>query len=288
MAETVVVACPTCGKKYKVGVEKLGKNFKCTGCQNPFVASVEPPVAPPPEIEAAVEEQTGSPPPMPPVSMGAIPQGSGETSGKPKTSGMAIASLICGILFCIPLASLLALIFGIIGINQTKENRAGGRGLAITGTVLGGLGLLLIPLSIAILLPALNQARFMATRIKSMANMKMIDMSIMQYQNTYQAYPPDLATLWKNDPSLNGMTFVNPATSDTPAASFSQLTTGGHLSYVYVGANTDTKNANAVLMYEDPAEQIGGGINILSADGSVVWHTTADAQKIIHSVAATP
>jgi flagellar basal body rod protein FlgC len=51
---------------------------------------------------------------------------------------MAIAGLICA--FFIPL---LGLIFSIIGINQTKDNKRGGRGLAIAGLIISAIGMLL-------------------------------------------------------------------------------------------------------------------------------------------------
>jgi len=280
MAETTVVACPTCGKKFRVGIEKLGKTFKCTGCQNRFVASDQEPEVEPEPMEAPV-----APPPvpqMPPV----VPFNPAYTGGPPKTSGMAIASLICGILFCIPLASLLALIFGIIGINQTKPGQARGRGLAITGTVLGGLGLLLIPLSIAIMLPALNRAREVANRARCAFNMKQIAMSLIQYQNDYAgANPPDLATLWKTEKNLTGSMFVCPSSSDTPAADFTQLDAGGHCSYVYVGANAKQADDTAVILYEKNTDHAGDGTNILFGNGSVSWHSAADAQRIISSPA---
>jgi len=57
--------------------------------------------------------------------------------GEKRTSGMAIASLILGILG----VSLLAIIFGAIGINQTgKDPNLKGRGMAVAGLVLGILG----------------------------------------------------------------------------------------------------------------------------------------------------
>lgn len=64
----------------------------------------------------------------------------------PRTNGLAVASLVLGIvgvLLCFfVLPSLLAVVFGLIGINQTKNNPAqGGRGMAIAGLVLGGVGL---------------------------------------------------------------------------------------------------------------------------------------------------
>jgi hypothetical protein len=56
-----------------------------------------------------------------------------------RTSGLAIASLVLGILsvFFSPLG-ILAIIFGGVAISQTgKDTTLGGRGMAITGLVLG-------------------------------------------------------------------------------------------------------------------------------------------------------
>jgi hypothetical protein len=61
----------------------------------------------------------------------------------PRTSGAAIASLILGIIGCLPLVtSILAVILGIIGIRKTADPRYTGRGLAIAGLILGIIGLL--------------------------------------------------------------------------------------------------------------------------------------------------
>jgi uncharacterized membrane protein YvbJ len=57
---------------------------------------------------------------------------------KERTSGMAVASLILGILGI----SILAIIFGAIGISQTnKDPNLKGKGLAIAGLVLGIIGM---------------------------------------------------------------------------------------------------------------------------------------------------
>ena len=63
----------------------------------------------------------------------------------PRTSGAAVTSLICGLLGCLPvlITSILAVIFGIIGIRTTRDPRYTGRGLAIAGLVLGIIGLLI-------------------------------------------------------------------------------------------------------------------------------------------------
>jgi len=59
-----------------------------------------------------------------------------------KTSGLAIASMVLGIVWLGWLGSLLAVIFGHIALSQTKDGRAGGRGMAIAGLVLGYVGVL--------------------------------------------------------------------------------------------------------------------------------------------------
>jgi hypothetical protein len=56
-----------------------------------------------------------------------------------RTSGMAIAALVLGILGI----SILAIIFGAIGINQTgKDPSLKGKGMAVAGLVLGILGMI--------------------------------------------------------------------------------------------------------------------------------------------------
>ncbi|WP_243225780.1 DUF4190 domain-containing protein [Microbacterium sp. CIAB417] len=75
-------------------------------------------------------------------------------------SGLAIASLICGIAglvlaaFLVPLiASVVAIITGHMGLNQIKRNPAlGGKGLAITGLVLGYIGVAFLVLFVGIML----------------------------------------------------------------------------------------------------------------------------------------
>jgi hypothetical protein len=59
------------------------------------------------------------------------------------TSGMAVASLVLGILWLGGLGALLAVIFGGVGLKQTQDGRTGGRGMAIAGLVLGIVGLFL-------------------------------------------------------------------------------------------------------------------------------------------------
>jgi hypothetical protein len=59
-----------------------------------------------------------------------------------RTNGAAIASLIFGVLGCIPiLGPLLAIVFGFVGVRKARDPNVGGKGLAIAGIILGVLWL---------------------------------------------------------------------------------------------------------------------------------------------------
>jgi hypothetical protein len=69
------------------------------------------------------------------------------------TNGMAIASLVLGIIWLYWIGSVLAVIFGHIALSQLNKSdgRQGGRGLAIAGLVLGYLGVAIFVLFIVVL-----------------------------------------------------------------------------------------------------------------------------------------
>jgi len=74
-------------------------------------------------------------------------------SGLPRqaeTSGKAIGSLVCGLLFFFPPSAILAVIMGHLSLSEIRRSagRLGGRGVAIAGLVLGYAGLSFIPVLI--------------------------------------------------------------------------------------------------------------------------------------------
>lgn len=88
-----------------------------------------------------MSQQYPPPPGQMPPNYGAPQPGYGVPATR--TSGAAIASLICGILGCIPvITSLLAIILGFVGLGATSKPGVTGRGLAIGGLLLGILGVL--------------------------------------------------------------------------------------------------------------------------------------------------
>src|SRR5688572_5443988 len=83
-----------------------------------------------------------------------------------KTSGMAIASLVCGSLglFCGGLTAVIGIILGIVSLVRINrsEGRLGGQGMAIAGLCVSGVIGLIMP---ALLLPALVKAKARAQTI---------------------------------------------------------------------------------------------------------------------------
>src|SRR3954447_26148954 len=73
--------------------------------------------------------------------------------GQPKTNGLAIVSLVTGILgaiFCF-IVAIVGIVLRIVALNQIKNSTGmqSGRGLAIAGIVVGSLGIVVVILLIA-------------------------------------------------------------------------------------------------------------------------------------------
>ena len=68
------------------------------------------------------------------------------------TNGMAIASMVLGIVWVYWIGSILALIFGYLALSEIRKSKQAGEGMAIAGIVLGWIGvgiLVIVLLSIA-------------------------------------------------------------------------------------------------------------------------------------------
>jgi len=119
---------------------------------------------------------------------------------KPKLSGMALASMILGIV-SIPLVcamglgallGIVAVILGSIALFAIGKNprRYGGKGFAIAGIATGGAGILWAPLALALLLPSLGQARSKARSVACLSNLKSLSLAAYMYQNDFSGYYP--------------------------------------------------------------------------------------------------
>jgi hypothetical protein len=144
-----------------------------TAAPPPRSAQYPPPAAAPPppnpygSAQQAYSPQGAFPPqatyppqgayPPPPAPYGA-PAGYGYYAQAQRTNGMAIASMVLGIIWIYWIGSILALVFGYIAKKQISESRGtqGGGGMATAGIVLGwvGIGILIVVIVIAIIAAA--------------------------------------------------------------------------------------------------------------------------------------
>lgn len=103
-------------------------------------------VPPPPAFSPLPGAYAPPPPPVHPPPSG--------YPAPPGTNGLAVASLVLGIIWLYWIGSLLAVIFGHVAKSQIDRSGGtqGGRGLATAGIVLGwvGLGILVVFVTVAI------------------------------------------------------------------------------------------------------------------------------------------
>lgn len=127
-----------------------------------------------------------------------------------QTSGLAVASLICGCLFFCLITPILAVIFGHLALSQIKRSggQIKGQGLAIAGLVLGYCSVIPIILIIAaIAIPNLLRARITANESSAAAAVHSLNTAEISYLTTYadKGYTCELSELQKDqliDPTL--------------------------------------------------------------------------------------
>jgi hypothetical protein len=131
------------------------------------------------------------------------PAGAPDFSARPgavpsQTSGMAVASLVLGLLglFSAGLLALVGLILGIVGLRQIgrSEERLQGQGVAVAGIVVSGLVLavmfLFLPIFAAILFPVFAQAREKARATVCMTHLRQLGMAMSMYTEDYDGHWP--------------------------------------------------------------------------------------------------
>src|SRR3954470_7416960 len=194
--------CPFCGQHYSLTPQQVpqyaGQTIECSVCKRPFTV--------PAQLTASMETAEATPAVPYAQQYAAQPQQTPAWAQPayaapmvaPPNSGLAIASLICGLLFFIPfIPGILGVVFGIIGINQTRGGRAGGRGLALAGLICGALSVLfwgscfLAPL--AGFNRAVRQAQQTAKQVQCSSNLQQIGAALAMYASSNNGkYPAKL------------------------------------------------------------------------------------------------
>jgi prepilin-type processing-associated H-X9-DG protein len=121
---------------------------------------------------------------------------------KPRTDGMATASLVLGIIgvgTCLP--AIVGLILGIVSLRRIgrSHGRLAGQGLAIAGIAVSGFAVLVsafVIMMAAIVFPVFGRASGKAKQVSCLANMKQVTLAILIYasDNDDRTPPPDTWT----------------------------------------------------------------------------------------------
>jgi prepilin-type processing-associated H-X9-DG protein len=157
--------------------------------------------------------------------------------------------------------------------------------LLLLGLILGLLGVMAMPLQM--------RGHDGSPRVACASHMRQIGTAILLYANANQGRYPDRLERLLFAPGLPAKMLVCPVAGDdcargpTTQAVADALTSGGHLSYVYVGAGlTKGCDQDTVALYEPPANHRGMGMNVLFADGHVAILRAAEAREIADRIAA--
>ena len=146
----------------------------------------------------------GSAAPAPPMPVGTLPaqQMPMYASQPARTSGLAIASLVLGLLglFSAGLAGLPAVICGHLSLGRIKRSGGAlaGRGMAIAGLITGYLGICVFGLAMAagMALPVFNKVSEKGKATKSLAQAKQIGLACKHYAGDHDGnFPPTLDDL---------------------------------------------------------------------------------------------
>ena len=139
------------------------------------------------------------------------------------TSGLAIGSLVCGILgfFTLGLAGIIAVVLGHMSLSRIKcsAGALGGKGMAIAGLIMGYFGFCLIGLAIlaSLAVPAFNSVQRQGNQMKVVVNAKQILLATKQYSSEHNGnLPPDIETLYREGILDDRRLLEFPGATDTP------------------------------------------------------------------------
>jgi type IV pilus assembly protein PilA len=189
-----------------------------------------------------------APPAMPPGQPFAQPP----FAGPVESSGKAIASLVCGILFFFFPTAIVAIVLGHLALSDIRKaaGRLTGRGMAIAGLVLGYMGVAVIPFVLivaAIAIPNLLRARMAANEATAVESLHIINTTNVTYASTFSnGYAPSLA-------ALGGPVGTTQASCDHALLIDPGLASGQKNGYVFTYAPLPPANGSAPALSPEAA-----------------------------------
>lgn len=200
------------------------------------------PVSQVPELAGALKKS--SPPP--------IPASAFSPPNKAKTSGLAVTSLVLGILgfFSCGVTALVGLIFGIIALVKVSNSKGAlrGKSIALAGTIISAVFLVMIPFFAALLLPALAAAKAKAQEINCINNEKQLALAVRIYSSSNTNHFPPAAT-WCDA--------IKPSVGSDRVFKCPAANPNSRCDYAYNakldGADANSVNPQTVMIFESDA-----------------------------------
>jgi hypothetical protein len=214
--ETVTVKCPQCGALGTVSQSQVGQQVSCGKCGAIF----------------AIGSVGMVPPPLPSFApQGLACQGCGKALGggdtfcpgcgrpvssmpspgiapEAPTPGLAVASLILGILGCFGITAIIGLILGVVALNQINRSRGrlGGQGMAVAGIVVSSVLLVFCLFYGGLLIPRLMGAARQAKESTLRANLLRLRSAVAAFQADTGVYPARLEDVVATTAPATGIT----------------------------------------------------------------------------------
>ncbi len=186
-------------------------------------------------------------------------------SGPVRTSRLAIACLVCGILGFLCLPAVASVVLGIMALVKISQSRGQlrGQGLAIAGLCLAGVMMLAI-VPAGMLLPALAKAKSKAMRISCVNNLRQIGLAARMYSgDNKEVFPPNFLSM-SNELNSPKVLICPGDQAHSAAASWQQFDPRKNVSYEYLKPGIAESNALNQIIFRCPIHN-----NIGLGDGSV-------------------
>jgi hypothetical protein len=216
---------------------------------------------------------------------------------KPKVAGLAIASLVCGLLGFVTagLSGIAAVITGHMAISAINKSGGAlaGRGMSIAGLITGYLTILILPIAIlaGLALPTIMKSKMQAERAESTSNVRQIGLALYAFDEEYGTFPSDkLATEEAVFAELTGTRVLDQLEAEGLLPDVDRMFAVGKMwkgDWLYFQGLTSSNPPESPVLI---SPVIDGKRIVLRVDASALMETEADvnAMDLSNAVAIPP
>ncbi len=201
---------------------------------------------------------------------------------KPRTTGLAIASVICGPLgfFTLGLSGIAAVITGHLALSAIKKANGAlaGRGMSITGLITGYLSISILGIAVlaGLATPVIMKSKIQAERVESMSNVGQIGEALFRFEEEYGTFPSDeLAAEEAKFAGLTGVRVLDQLEAADLLPDVDRMLAVGKLckgDWLYFPGMSTGSHPNAPVLI---SPEIDGKWMILRVDGSTTIESEA-------------